>query len=667
MSGFTRRMIPVLFSLALLCAASGSARASIAVEEEEVVFGLIAPQAKNVFVVGDFNGWNPTMDKLALIAGRFEIRLYLLPGHYRYRFIVDGESVPDPENPGRDDDGNSFFILVETPAGLEITLEAPGRITGTDDVTLSPFGSFQITAGSSRDAAIASGGIEAAQGEKVSGSFRVGWEMDTEDIDDIDSNMLLIRGKGVYRGSKGEFTAFTRSADLDMADPLGLFGRIGPYRYPVGLFSRGAMYEGKMPLGTEGKVFYAGRLNGPESAGAGAARDSLFSGREMTDSDLIGLKIGSKLWKTRFAYLMRRDRRPCGDSWTVPGTAGEIYDGYERVDIDGVTCSLSGEQPVTFEVEVLSGTSRLISEERWMPGGECCPESYSSDREWEKGQRFWAGVRYRDETAGALIALEETRLEGDRDLRGGRPDGRRRSIDCAFDILRARGYIGLKVRIETYSGGDTGEVFWFSKSNFFLDGDDITIGHLPFLGSSSLSELEIVLAQRGGSGAGRRRIVDGSSRIEELHYREPFQRELTLSLLLRGDMSGAGDRFGEIRLSKGVEYRDRFGLFFDMRYVSYGIDGWSGTRDFVNAFAALYGRINEVSWLSIGVGADPYLYDRWEYAYSGLGREHFLLERGVMDAFSGGATGEALDALREAERSLSENWSITFAAFIGFW
>jgi hypothetical protein len=103
-----------------------------------------------------------------------------------------------------------------------------------------------------------------------------------------------------------------------------------------------------------------------------------------------------------------------------------------------------------------------------------------------------------------------------------------------------------------------------------------------------------------------------------------------------------------------------------MRYISYGIDGWNGTRDFLNTFAAVYGRLNADSWLRVGAGVNPYLYDRWTYAFSGLGREHFLLDRDVMDAFSGGVTGDALRTLQEAEKSLSEEWAITFEAFIEF-
>ncbi len=664
MSDSSRISATILLASMALSAGFGSAGASIEVDDEEIVFGITAPQAENIYLVGDFNGWNPTIDKLVPVDGRFQIRLYLLPGRYRYRFIIDGESVPDPENPGLDDEGNSFFILIETPGGLEITLEAPGRRTGRERVQVSTFGSFYVLGGSYRDAAFAMGGIDGTQGEKVRGRLAVGWDIATEDIEDLNHEMFFVRGSGSYALSKGVLTAFTRSADLDLGDPLRVFGRIAPYGYPLGLFCRGILYEGKLPLGIDGKTFYAGRLIGPESSPTSIPGDTLFAGRETTDSDLFGLRLGSKLWKVRFAYLMRRDRRPYGSSWR----AGDgLCRGYERVDIDGLTLRLSGKRPITFEAEILSGSSRLISREFYPPGEECCPQEFESDMEWEKGKRLWAGVSYRDEAAGAILAFEQTEIEGDPELRAGRPDGRMTSFGVAVDLPSEKGYIGARGTIINFSKDNRGEVFWYARRNFFLDGDDLSVGRLPFMDCESLYEVQLVLAQPSRAGAERRRIVDMASRIEEYHYGEPFQVPLSVSLLLRGDLGGSGDRMGEIRLSKGFELERRFGFFLDMRYVSYRIEGWSGTRDFLNTFAAVYGKLNENAWLGLGVGANPYLYDRWEYAFSGMGREHFLLDHHAMEAFEGGVTGYALYELREAERALSEEWAITFEAFIGFW
>jgi 1,4-alpha-glucan branching enzyme len=54
------------------------------------------PEAKEVFVAGDFNGWNPKADQLLKKKGRFSGTVTLPPGKHQYKFIVDGEWITDP-------------------------------------------------------------------------------------------------------------------------------------------------------------------------------------------------------------------------------------------------------------------------------------------------------------------------------------------------------------------------------------------------------------------------------------------------------------------------------------------------------------------------------------------------------------------------------------------
>ena len=72
--------------------------ATVTVEDEEVVFTIAADGASKVFLVGDFNNWNPTLEKMDHVGNLFEIRLFMLPGSYRYKFVVDGQWVNDPGN-----------------------------------------------------------------------------------------------------------------------------------------------------------------------------------------------------------------------------------------------------------------------------------------------------------------------------------------------------------------------------------------------------------------------------------------------------------------------------------------------------------------------------------------------------------------------------------------
>jgi 1,4-alpha-glucan branching enzyme len=59
------------------------------------------PEAKDVFVAGDFNGWraDPSSAMANSNNGTWSVRMKLKPGQYRYRFVVDGKWISDPGNP----------------------------------------------------------------------------------------------------------------------------------------------------------------------------------------------------------------------------------------------------------------------------------------------------------------------------------------------------------------------------------------------------------------------------------------------------------------------------------------------------------------------------------------------------------------------------------------
>ena len=68
--------------------------------EITVKLNLDLPGAREVYVLGDFNDWRT--DKDAAMAddnGRWVKSLKLGAGLYRYRFIVDGKWITDPQNP----------------------------------------------------------------------------------------------------------------------------------------------------------------------------------------------------------------------------------------------------------------------------------------------------------------------------------------------------------------------------------------------------------------------------------------------------------------------------------------------------------------------------------------------------------------------------------------
>jgi len=73
------------------------AKAAAKPVKRRTAFKLHAPEAKQVFVAGCFNNWDPTADALRQgEAGTWTCTLMLEPGEHEYRFVVDGEWWDDP-------------------------------------------------------------------------------------------------------------------------------------------------------------------------------------------------------------------------------------------------------------------------------------------------------------------------------------------------------------------------------------------------------------------------------------------------------------------------------------------------------------------------------------------------------------------------------------------
>ena len=67
-------------------------------------FSLHAPDANEVYLAGDFNGWQADAKDFRLRKFKGDIwkkMLKLKPGRYEYQFVVDGQWWCDPENDNR--------------------------------------------------------------------------------------------------------------------------------------------------------------------------------------------------------------------------------------------------------------------------------------------------------------------------------------------------------------------------------------------------------------------------------------------------------------------------------------------------------------------------------------------------------------------------------------
>jgi hypothetical protein len=412
---------------------------------------------------------------------------------------------------------------------------------------------------------------------------------------------------------------FTRpSAAIDLGDSLALIGAVGPYRYPVSLFSRGVELEETFPFGLEGRFLYLSRLRGYVS-GLEGKPDSLdlSSQRDYVDSDIFGLRLGVKIRSASIRYLFREDRKPRAGLWRFSRFGGDLYHGFERNVFHGFSLSLPGEEGVALNGELLFGRSYLAATGRFT-GDEGASDltDVSLDGEREHGHRFSLGVSRTGKRLRAGLAFVQTTLEGDPAARGGKPDGWRTSLCGRFDFGDPSRSIGLSGKVEQYSTLNTGSTFWLGRSNFWLDGDELRYDLIPFLSSRDLYEV----------------TLSGVWNAEPSGV-PPWGKGLRLAMTQRGDASGGGPLFREIRLVSGVAVETRLTLLLDMRGASYRY---------------------------------PYGFDRWLYSFSGHGREDYLYESGLFQTLASHGETASMNALMGAEEAMAEDWVVTFEAGFTF-
>lgn len=80
-----------------------------------VLFSVYDPKAKEVFLAGDFNNWSPKEDFMYDSDGNglWQRVIPLKNGKHRYKYVIDGEYVVDPNNPEVESDeiGTPYSLL----------------------------------------------------------------------------------------------------------------------------------------------------------------------------------------------------------------------------------------------------------------------------------------------------------------------------------------------------------------------------------------------------------------------------------------------------------------------------------------------------------------------------------------------------------------------------
>ncbi len=653
MSRFESAFRILICACALAAAVPMTGYTSIEVDEEEVVFRLDDPGAAKVFLTGDFNNWNPTMDSMVKRGGVWEVRLYLVPGRYRYMFIVDGESIPDPDNPNRDADGNTFLIFIEDDGVYEIVYEVTVVGDRKVDERYTPYGALSAVAVSDYGLFTASAGVKGEIDGSLRGDMLVGFEYETTADDPVSA--YLVSAKGEWTTEKFQLGAFHRSGEIGFGDPLSLFTDVGPYAYPLGLFCRGAEASAGWKDRAEGRVFFANRIDG-YCSGLERFYDGIsrfpIDDRDPEDKDMIGLSLKGAYSSVLLEYMYRHDCGPGGESWR-----GErycwIWDGYGIRDSHGILLELKKKDYPVFRAEYLTGQTRLQAGSFYcLPAPSIPYESASdADLDLEEGYRALVDISYSRGPFSGLMGWHGTTIDRDPSVVGWND-----WESARMDVFQARVVyetgslkIDLEIDLEDFSGdGGIGRTFWLQYYNFWLDGDQLRTEMLQFLKSESVWRAKLLVEEKGAE------QIPG-----------PYRLEGYLSASARWDGNTDRSMF-EITGGKGLRAGSYLSFHADLRYASYRDDRWTGDNGFLDVWLGMRASLGGSGWVAWGMGVPPHRFDRWYYDFTGDGREAFLLDQGLFDAVDILGEDDLIDWLGRAEKSLAEKWRLSFEAGFTF-
>jgi hypothetical protein len=227
----------VLFVAGVLVASP--ARGAVRVDADEVIFTLRAPSAREVYLVGDFNQWNPTVEPMNRVGDGFEVGLFLVAGEYRYQFVVDGKWMNDPDHATAPGERGSPLVLVERGSALMLSTEAVGK---GGPVSRARPGARYIGALRARDDSDASQRVDlTVRGRYDRLSARAAVATDDTSWAWSPPSMETWFDRGRVDVNLGKLAAqgFENDSTWISADPTGLVGCAGVFDYDAGFRRHG--------------------------------------------------------------------------------------------------------------------------------------------------------------------------------------------------------------------------------------------------------------------------------------------------------------------------------------------------------------------------------------------------------------------------------------------
>jgi len=649
------RRCVVLLWVAL--ALAGTARSAVRVVEDEVIFTISAPGAQQVYLVGDFNNWNATVERMLREGDGFEISLFLVEGTYRYKFVVDGVWMNDPDNPARSDKG-SVLTLVEQAGGLILSTEDPEAPTVAATFTpgvryIGEVRNESIDDTKSEQQVDLSARLhrDRLRGEVVLKSTDDTWKGQVGEVE-----TKLNRGFVEAKLSKFSLRGYENDSTWASKDPVSLLGRDGLFQYDTGFLRHGAAAEYNSSKFIA-RILYDDvsdrQVAMPPPPPALSGADTVFYGYDSTigDADRMGAEIFFDGGDVKGGFVLRED------SGLHPGRAGEVLDSVVTFHATREDRRVSqywlevSDLPVVqnFSVAWGRGKTDLHGFARVLPGpgpGDAIVSSEDSRPRLQKSTRL--DGRLRGTTGGVMWRVEYDYLRFDFDavLTPGRAEVHRPVIE--LDIDRGAWKAGLIV-LHTYQDyGDTPDalhVDWPERNHWLNAFDNFSVANIVGVDEAHYTEWRL----------------DGSWLGDPAAWRPRFASTVA-GLVTGGRLDGIRHAWAQAMVEWNLDRG--FYIEVDGRVAGYDKPEWSLEDTFLSGYVEGGYRYRWL-WINMGWGFDPYELDPVTNDYARIGRTQLLRES--LNLFDGRSSAAAVgEALGNLERKLQGANNIYLECIIQF-
>jgi hypothetical protein len=681
-----------LICAVVLAATGAGAGAGIRVVEDEVYFSLTAPGAKEVYLVGDFNNWNPTFEKMERRGNVFEISLYMIEGTYRYKFVVDGNWIVDPDNPG-DPNRGSALVLIEKPAGLALLTEDPAEPAAVPPLApwfryIGQFRWNQPEDETFSDNHIASLGFDVKR-EKLRG--RAVLQSDSKSWDELDDSFNVGMAYGYVGTDIGDLSLDAFEDDnvvWTSADPVTLIGNLGVFDYNAGHNRTGASGSYRLAEAISFRGLYAdhnGSGAGQRPAVSGSALAAVASGADTTayafdpsvgDSDVFGFEVFVDAADYQAGIVTRLNRG------LRPGTLAEVgfadstalvSDTREDTDATMYWLRIKGIKKLlgigaSFGYGNGRGDIHLLTRERRPIGGageiettqRAQPENQTLG--FETSDRFVFGL-------GRASERWDLQADWDRvsfDFSEAVYRGTSATVDrvtVRFEWNAPEWFVGSRLQYTDQDYGDTPPELLIDspERNVWLDWrDNFTVPNIVGIDTRSYTDLSVAVRWSTGEPPEdtRRLVYHG---VRDLVWAPPAVR-----LELGAVTGGFFEAFvhGTARLTASYLWRERYFAMADGRLATYDKKEWGPSDTFVSGYLEVGYRYRWFD-VNLGWGFDPFVYDRVIEDFNDIGRTE-VLRRSIAGGVERGESKVVGERLLSLESQLQNDQTIKLEAIVRF-